>query len=189
VSHPEFEDGVYWIDPNQGSHVDAIEVYCHMKTHQTCVYAKPSQVFKASWYSGPNKYVWFGEDMENGFQFTYKADRVQMTFLQLLSSEAYQNITYHCQNSAAYYNMETQSKDNAIKFMTSNDLELEANHRKFSYSVQHDECQFKQAKWASTVFEFKTTKARRMPIVDIAPFDIGGADQSFGLEIGPVCFS
>ena len=60
--------GIYWIDPNQGSPIDAIEVYCNIKSHQTCVFAKPSQVFKGSWYSGPQEYVWFGEDMDNGFQ-------------------------------------------------------------------------------------------------------------------------
>ncbi|NBH76554.1 hypothetical protein D3Z29_11940, partial [Rodentibacter pneumotropicus] len=31
-------------------------------------------------------------------------------------------------------------------------------------------------------------KPSRLPILDIAPLDIGGADQEFGLDIGPVCF-
>lgn len=48
--------------------------------------------------------------------------------------------------------------------------------------------QYKQDKWARTVFEFKTEKTRRLPVVDIAPYDIG-ENQEFGLEIGPVCFS
>lgn len=28
----------------------------------------------------------------------------------------------------------------------------------------------------------------RLPVVDIAPIDIGGPDQEFGVDIGPVCF-
>lgn len=40
----------------------------------------------------------------------------------------------------------------------------------------------------STVFEYKTQNVARLPIVDIAPVDIGSADQEFGMEIGPVCF-
>lgn len=36
--------GMYWVDPNAGSPVDAIEVYCDIKQHQTCVLPKPSQV-------------------------------------------------------------------------------------------------------------------------------------------------
>jgi collagen type III alpha len=28
----------------------------------------------------------------------------------------------------------------------------------------------------------------RLPIIDIAPYDVGGPDQEFGVDIGPVCF-
>ena len=43
-------------------------------------------------------------------------------------------------------------------------------------------------RWGKTVFEYKTQKTSRLPIVDIAPMDIGGADQEFGVEVGAVCF-
>lgn len=42
--------------------------------------------------------------------------------------------------------------------------------------------------WAKTVIEYKTQKTSRLPIMDIAPMDIGGADQEFGVDIGAVCF-
>lgn len=42
--------------------------------------------------------------------------------------------------------------------------------------------------WGKTVFEYRTQKTARLPIVDIAPVDIGGPDQEFGVDIGPVCF-
>lgn len=42
--------------------------------------------------------------------------------------------------------------------------------------------------WGKTVFEYRTQKTARLPIVDIAPVDIGGPDQEFGFDIGPVCF-
>lgn len=42
--------------------------------------------------------------------------------------------------------------------------------------------------WGKTVFEYRTQKTTRLPVVDIAPMDIGGADQEFGVEIGAVCF-
>ena len=76
------------------------------------------------------------------FQFTYKSDSVQLTFLQLLSSQAYQNITYHCMNSAAYYDREDDTYDKAAIFLTSNDLEMVAvRPAKFRYKVPVDECQ------------------------------------------------
>ncbi len=43
-------------------------------------------------------------------------------------------------------------------------------------------------RWGKTVFEYKTQKTSRLPIVDIAPMDIGGADQEFGVDVGAVCF-
>lgn len=50
---------------------------------------------------------------------------------------------------------------------------------------------FKQKKtneWKKTIIEYKTNKPSRLPILDIAPLDIGGADQEIRLNIGPVCF-
>ena len=76
------------------------------------------------------------------FQLTYKADSVQMTFLQLLSEQAYQNITYHCRNSVAYYDRQAANHDKALRFMANNDVELVADQPvKFRYSVKQDECQ------------------------------------------------
>lgn len=43
-------------------------------------------------------------------------------------------------------------------------------------------------RWGKTVIEYKTQKTSRLPIVDIAPMDIGGADQEFGVDVGAVCF-
>lgn len=42
--------------------------------------------------------------------------------------------------------------------------------------------------WGKTVIEYRSQKTSRLPIVDIAPMDIGGADQEFGVEVGAVCF-
>lgn len=43
-------------------------------------------------------------------------------------------------------------------------------------------------KWSKTVIEYKSQKTSRLPIVDIAPMDIGGAHQEFGVDVGAVCF-
>ena len=78
-------------------------------------------------------------------QFSYKVDKVQLTFLQLLSKEAYQNITYHCKNSTVYFDKASNSFNKAAKFQTYNDLELSPNRRKFRYHVALDECQVTMA--------------------------------------------
>ena len=42
--------------------------------------------------------------------------------------------------------------------------------------------------WGKTVIDYRTTKTSRLPIIDIAPMDVGAPDQEFGVEVGPVCF-
>lgn len=191
LAHPELEDGMYFIDPNQGSPKDSVQVICHMAKRETCVIPKPTTVSKGRHFDEPlTQTSWFGEEAEDGFQFTYKIDRVQLVFLQLLSANAYQNVTYHCKNSAAYYDAREQSYEKSIMLETSNDLELTAQGgKKRGYEVKHDACQYKANTWAQTVFEVRTEKTQRLPLVDIAIRDAGSEDQEFGLEIGPVCFS
>ncbi len=36
--HPQFEDGLYWVDPNLGMTEDAVKVYCNMTSGETCVF-------------------------------------------------------------------------------------------------------------------------------------------------------
>lgn len=75
-------------------------------------------------------------------QFSYKADQVQLNFLQLLSSRAVQNVTYLCKNSVAVYDSSKQSNKRAIKLMAYNDIELTAEGNKaFSYVAIRDGCQ------------------------------------------------
>jgi len=190
LANPDFENGYYYIDPNQGSPVDAIEVYCDIKKQETCIIPSPNTIEKKTWYVGESGHMWFGEDIEEGFPFTYKADAVQLTFLQLLSKQAKQTITYHCKNSVAFFEKSSGSYDKALRFMAANDLELVANKpRKFRYDVTEDGCMYGGEKWSKTVFDFTTEKTRRLPIMDVAPSDIGAESQQFGLEIGAACFS
>ncbi len=80
--------------------------------------------------------------MNHLFQFTYKADKVQINFLQLLSKEAVQNVTYLCKNSVAFYDSTKQTYKRAVKLMTYNDLELTAEgNSMFKYKSIRDGCQ------------------------------------------------
>ena len=47
----------------------------------------------------------------------------------------------------------------------------------------------KDDKWHKTILGFNDNELDYLPITDIAAFDIGGKNEEFGLEIGPVCFS
>lgn len=64
--------GSYWVDPNQGSPLDAISVFCNMETGETCVNPVRDSIPLKNWYISKNirekKHVWFGESMPDGFQ-------------------------------------------------------------------------------------------------------------------------
>ncbi|NXO08439.1 CO3A1 protein, partial [Oriolus oriolus] len=114
---------------------------------------------------------------------------VQLAFLRILSSRASQNITYHCKNSIAYMDHDSGNVKKALKLMSSTESEIKAEgNSKFTYAVLEDGCTKHTGEWGKTVFEYRTRKTMRLPVVDIAPLDIGGPDQAFGVDIGPVCF-
>ena len=79
--------------------------------------------------------TWFTDIPDNGgFGFTYKADSNQISFLQMMSTKASQNVTYHCSNSVAYNHNRKNNKRKAIALQSWNDLEI--RHRgKFKYDV------------------------------------------------------
>lgn len=65
-----------------------------------------------------------------------------MSFLQLLSGKAEQEITFHCKNTIAHTNPRGNTKK-AISFMAWNDLEIKKGGNG-KYEVVKDDCQFKK---------------------------------------------
>lgn len=200
MCHSDWKSGEYWIDPNQGCNLDAIKVFCNMETGETCVYPTQPSVAQKNWYISKNpkekRHVWYGESMTDGFQFEYGGEgsdpadvAIQLTFLRLMSTEASQNITYHCKNSVAYMDQQTGNLKKALLLQGSNEIEIRAEgNSRFTYSVTEDGCTSHTGTWGKTIIEYKTTKTSRLPIIDVAPLDVGAPDQEFGFDIGPVCF-
>lgn len=196
---PQKTSGHYWIDPNQGSSRDAIRVFCDMDSGETCISANPASLPRKSWWSksspSGSKPVWFGADMNSGSKFLYgdqeqpNTAAVQLKLLQLLSSQARQNITYHCRNSVAHRDTGGSLKK-ALILQGSNGQELRAQgNPRLRYTVTEDGCSNPDGQWKQTVVEYRTQSAIRLPVLDVAPLDVGKAGQEFGLDIGPVCFS
>lgn len=43
--------------------------------------------------------------------------------------------------------------------------------------------------WGKTVIQYRSQTAARLPVLDLGLMDTGKAEQEFGLDLGPVCFS
>lgn len=63
LSRPDLKSGVYYIDPNEGTASDAIEVHCNLETGESCVFPSPSEVAKTNFNRNGQKqgYVWYSE--------------------------------------------------------------------------------------------------------------------------------
>uniref|UniRef100_A0A8D0D0D5 Collagen, type V, alpha 3a n=1 Tax=Sander lucioperca TaxID=283035 RepID=A0A8D0D0D5_SANLU len=192
---PDYKDGDYWIDPNQGCHRDSIKVYCNFTADgETCLYPdKRIENVKLAAWNKEKPGSWYSQ-YRKGKQFSY-SDRdgnpvhvVQLTFLKLLSATAKQSFTYTCQNSAGWFDSTSRSYQFALRFRGSNDEELTQAKSPFISAV-HDGCQVSAGEKGKTVLEIDSPSAELLPIIDVAPADFGNSNQKFGFQVGPVCFN
>lgn len=189
--HPKFRDGWYWIDPNLGMPDDAIYVYCNMTADgETCVFPDihSASIVNIPWRKTANSEALFS-DLRGGFQITYEAvGAVQMTFLRLLSTSAYQNMTYTCVQSRAWFDEENLNHEKAIRLIGQEEhvFSIETNKP----DVLSDGCTSRVPSpgGGSTIFEIRTSHLETLPLVDFQPRDYGLPNQAFGFTAGPVCF-
>ncbi|CAB4021818.1 collagen alpha-1(I) chain-like [Paramuricea clavata] len=187
--HPYLKSGTYWLDPNEGATEDAVQAYCNSEKKLTCISPIIKKTELKQWYRGGDRYLWFKEDIDDNFKFRYTVESNQLTFLQLHSDKAKQKIIYHCINSTAWRDR-TNDVTHSIKLLGDNEREYKASTpRKHRPTVLSDGCQVKDEERRSTVIEIVTEKTSRLPMRDIAVYDIGDDGELFGLELGNVCFS
>uniref|UniRef100_A0A3Q0T4R0 Fibrillar collagen NC1 domain-containing protein n=1 Tax=Amphilophus citrinellus TaxID=61819 RepID=A0A3Q0T4R0_AMPCI len=193
LCHPEFPDGEYWIDPNQGCSGDSFKVYCNFTAGgETCIYPdKKSDGVRISSWPKEVPGSWFSE-FKRGKIFSYvdadgnSINMVQMTFLRLLTASARQNFTYSCHQSVAWYDASSDSYDKALRFLGANDEEMSYDNNPFIKAIS-DGCETRKG-YGKTVMEINTPKIDQVPIIDVMLTDFGDPNQKFGFEVGPVCF-
>ncbi|RMX56377.1 hypothetical protein pdam_00004425, partial [Pocillopora damicornis] len=172
MSYPDLPSGFYWIDPNDGLPNDAIRVRCEQPSYSTCLYPKSdSETFtteKKKWFTGADGYKWLGKDLRMLKNIEYVSEPSQLEFLRLLSDRARQRIVYNCKDSVAWSD-EKNEFSKSVKIKADNGV--------------------KDGKWHHTVLEVDTPKPHRLPIVDIAAYDIGDSGEEFGIEIERLCFT
>merc|ERR1712121_509173 len=99
-----------------------------------------------------------------------------------------QNITYHCRNSHAVKN--DKGVDTAFIKLRGDHSDLSINsHPRVRPTILTDGCNVKDNKWHKTVLQVDIDSSERLPLKDIAVFDVADENEEFGIELGPVCFS
>lgn len=188
IAYPEATSGEYWIDPNDGDERDAILVYCDMKKKASCILPQPNKTPIMAGERNQNQ-IWLSE-IDKGIKISYKAHSNQITFLQLLSTHATQNITFHCKRVIAYYDEQKQTYRKGIKLMSWNDAEITPKgNARLRYEALQDGCRMSSDVWGKTVVHYKSDSTTRLPIVDVAVRDTQDGKQEFWMEIGAACFS
>jgi collagen type V/XI/XXIV/XXVII, alpha len=188
--HQKFENGYYWIDPNLGMIDDAIYVFCNMTAEgETCIHPDihSSQMPNIPWRKENDKTDWYS-NLRGGFKISCETvGAVQMKFLLLLSQESYQNFTYTCMNSVAWFNSNSENYESSLKFLGDNDVEIGHETHGVKPTVLVNGCRTGRTK-SETVFEIRTKKVDYLPVIDFYPLDYGQQQQAFGFQMGPVCF-
>uniref|UniRef100_A0A8B9L734 Collagen, type XI, alpha 2 n=1 Tax=Astyanax mexicanus TaxID=7994 RepID=A0A8B9L734_ASTMX len=171
LSQPEYTDGEYWIDPNQGCTRDSFKVYCNFTAGgETCLY--PSKEVENMSYVDSN-----GEPV----------GVVQIGFLRLLSLQARQNLTYHCHHSVAWADSTSgNGYQRALHFLGSNEEEISYETNPYIKALS-DGCSYRKG-YDRTVLEINTPQVEQLPLLDMKITDFGENNQKFGFEVGPVCF-
>uniref|UniRef100_A0A4W5QUV2 Fibrillar collagen NC1 domain-containing protein n=1 Tax=Hucho hucho TaxID=62062 RepID=A0A4W5QUV2_9TELE len=184
LSQPNFTNGMYYIDPNQGSPADALLVYCDFTAApKTCLSPLQPQVPVKAWLADSatnNSFHWLSSK-EKGFQFEYLGpDVVQMRFLRLNSRLTSQNITYSCQPG----NIQGPGK-REVKFLA--DTQRQSYLGTLQDCVPSEELHSRGRREA--VFQFESEDLDLLPLRDLAVFGSSDLTQEFGFTVGPVCFS
>uniref|UniRef100_A0A8C1PMY9 Collagen, type XI, alpha 2 n=1 Tax=Cyprinus carpio TaxID=7962 RepID=A0A8C1PMY9_CYPCA len=194
LSQPDLKDGEYWIDPNQGCARDSFKVYCNFTAGgETCLYpSKAVENVKMNTWPEEKPGSWFSQ-FAKGSKFSYvdwsgePVGIVQLGFLRLLSVQARQNLTYHCQRSVAWADLTADGGyKRALHFQGANDEELSYETSPYIKALV-DGCSYRKG-LDRTVLEVNTPQVEQLPLLDIRVSDFGEDNQKFGFEVGPVCF-
>lgn len=183
LDYPNYKNGKYWIDPNGGSKLDAVYVHCDFKTKFTCIKPVHSMINPRKNISTNSEYLYVTDSDEMEEEIEYTANSIQMNFLKLYSKVGYQSITYHCRNSQAW------NDKHSIKLVGPNEVEysMVMKSKNLRPTVTLNECNTMDGEWHKSVLEVRNK--HRLPVVDVAVFDVKKKHQAFQLEFGPVCFA
>ncbi|KAF7653978.1 hypothetical protein LDENG_00076150, partial [Lucifuga dentata] len=179
LSQPDFKDGEYWIDPNQGCARDSFKVFCNFTSGaETCLNpSKSVNMVKMSSWDNETPGSWFSQ-FATGSKFSYVDSN---------GEPARQSLTYHCHRSVAWADRTAKNNHKrALHLQGANEEELSYETSPYIKALV-DGCSYRKG-FDRTVLEVNTPQVEHLPLLDIKVSDFGESNQQFGFEVGPVCF-
>jgi len=186
---------VNFIDPNLGATDDKFTVDCQFEKNkaETCI--RPKKTLFSAEMDSADAWKYLISDLKPDDKIAYDADEIALRFMRLNSMTARQNITYKCMNQHAHRNLNGDvGRYVMIKTADGADIDTDKERRNMFLEVLRDECNRKDGKWHSAVFELSTKKLNSLPISDIKirhtkPEGKKYEKTKFEIELGPICFN
>lgn len=164
-------DGEYFIDPNGGSHRDAIKVFCNITGGGwTGIY--PSEQVPLAHYLGASgdAYTWYSSTSA-GSQLQYSISGSQLTALLDLSFEGWQTIAWQCKGVVVIgSNVDVRFKASQGYVWTIDD-----------YTVRNDECHVNNNNQLLSGVADLVGEPSNLPIIDFELRDWGDAPEEIGM--------
>jgi len=181
-----YNDGFYWIDPNQGSASDAMFVYCNFTNNgQTCIYPDTPHDKDASHSLDIQDRTWFSQS-HNGFTISYKAiKRTQLNFLRLLSEFVTQNVSITTSN-----NVHIQQIDFRRLTWTNGQRDVDNGIVTIDSKCNETNCNVASILSSYDVDILPITDFRVHPVVKNVLLNVNDDySTSYTFYVGPVCFT
>merc|ERR1712072_1620001 len=134
-------------------------------------------------------------DLNEGEEIAYDADEVALRYMRLNSMNVRQNITYKCRNQHAHRDSNgDEGRYVMIKTADGAEIDTDKERSRMFLDVIRDECNRRDGKWHSAVFELSTKKLNSLPISDIkirhtSATGVKYTPTKFKIELGPICFN
>jgi len=127
-------------------------------------------------------------------EIEYDADEVALRFMRLNSMSVRQNITYKCRNQHAHRDANGDEGRYVMIKTADGNLVNTDKEREMFLDVIRDECNRRDGKEHTAVFELSTKRVSSLPITDIRIKHTTATGTTytpteFKVELGPICFS
>ncbi|XP_051788438.1 collagen alpha-3(V) chain-like [Erpetoichthys calabaricus] len=180
---PHLPDGYYHVDPNQGSPLDALLVFCNLTAGgATCISPVKSQM-ELRHPVNNGTVLWFSR-LASELQFHYSGlTVVQLRFLRLHSRQAAQKLAVSCLPGVPG---DTRPCTHAAHVLGDNGQVLglgDTLHRIMPAGGQTD-----GPRTYECLLEVSGSSVDLLPVRDLALFGHTEESLGFGFALGPVCF-